>query len=177
LPDCLPILHSGLFSREPGNYKRRPQTKRNEDVSRLPLSTLLSRVLLAFAIEFERDSDSSVAICANVLRVLDEKGVRARDLPVLSGVSKESISMAMGVLQNMQLALTETARASRTKRDFPSPARFRTSPWSCIVAAIPTAANGCKTVRSYPEAMSTTSARNTLFNYATLLTDIRYDLA
>lgn len=121
LPDCLPILHSGLFSREPGNYKRRPQTKRNEDVSRLPLSTLLSRVLLAFAIEFERDSDLSLAICANVLRVLDEKGVRARDLPVLSGVSKESISMAIGVLQNMQLALIETARASRTKMVYVTP--------------------------------------------------------
>jgi DNA-binding MarR family transcriptional regulator len=121
LPDCLPILHSGLFNREPGNYKRRPQTKRNEDVSRLPLSTLLSRVLLAFAIEFERDSDLSLAICANVLRVLDEKGVRARDLPVLSGVSKESISMAMGVLQNMQLALIETDRASRTKMVYLTP--------------------------------------------------------
>jgi DNA-binding MarR family transcriptional regulator len=115
LPDCLPILQFGLFSRTRGNFKRRPQTKRDEDVSRLPLSTLLSRVLLAFAIEFEHDSDLSLAICADVLRVLDEKGVRSRDLPLLSGVSKESISMAMGILQKMELAFVETDPDSRTK--------------------------------------------------------------
>jgi DNA-binding MarR family transcriptional regulator len=115
LPDCLPILQYGLFSRSPGNFKRRPQTKRDEDLSGLPLSTLLSRVLLAFAVEFERDSDLSLAICANVLRVLDEKGVRSRDLPSLAGVSKESIAMAMGILQKMELALVETDRDSRTK--------------------------------------------------------------
>jgi DNA-binding MarR family transcriptional regulator len=121
LPDCLPILQYGLFSRAPGNFKRRPQTKRDEDIARLPLSTLLSRVLLAFAVEFERDSDLSLAICADVLRVLDEKGVRTRDLPTLSGVSKESISMAMGILQKMELALVETDTASRTKMVYITP--------------------------------------------------------
>lgn len=116
LPDCLPILQYGLFSREPGNYKRRAQTKRDEDVNRLPLSALLSRVLLAFAIEFQSDSDLSLAICANVLRVLDKKGVRPRDLPMLSGVSKESISMAMGILRKAKLAVIEAeADAGRTK--------------------------------------------------------------
>jgi DNA-binding MarR family transcriptional regulator len=116
LPDCLSILQYGLFSRAPGNFKRRPQTKRDEDVSRLPLSALLSRVLLAFAIEFESESDLSLAICANVLRVLDGKGVRVRDLPALSGVSKESIKMAMGILRNAKLAAVESeADAGRTK--------------------------------------------------------------
>jgi len=33
------------------------------------LSALLSRVLLAFAIDFERESDLSLAISANVVRV------------------------------------------------------------------------------------------------------------
>ena len=121
LPDCLPILQYGLFSRAPGNFKRRPQTKRDEDIARLPLSTLLSRVLLAFAVEFERDSDLSLAICANVLRVLDEKGVRTRDLPTLSGVSKESISMAMGILQKMEVTLVETDGGSRTKMAYITP--------------------------------------------------------
>ncbi|MGD0546085.1 MAG: MarR family winged helix-turn-helix transcriptional regulator [Candidatus Acidiferrales bacterium] len=121
LPDCLPILGFGLFSRAPGNFQRRPQTKRDEDVGRLPLSALLSRVLLAFAIEFERDSGLSLAICANVLRVLNEKGVRSRDLPLLSGVSKESISMALGILQKMELALVETDTASRTKMVYITP--------------------------------------------------------
>jgi hypothetical protein len=70
LPDCLPILGYGLFSQRP-DYERRASA-RSED-SPLPLPALLSRVLLAFAIEFETESDLSFAISANILRVLDEK--------------------------------------------------------------------------------------------------------
>jgi DNA-binding MarR family transcriptional regulator len=107
LPDCLPILGYGLFSRGPD--PKRPSTARREDNigSRPPLSALLSRALLAFAIEFERESDLSLAISANVVRVLDEKGVRVRDLPLLSGVSKEAITMAMGILQKRHAAVIE----------------------------------------------------------------------
>lgn len=110
LPDCLPILGYGLYSKAADH-------KRQEDVgSDLPLSALLSKVLLAFAIEFERESDLSLAISANVLRLLDETGERVRDLPLLSGVSKESISMALGVLQKKRVATVEPDQtASRTK--------------------------------------------------------------
>ncbi len=93
LPDCLPILGYGLFSQGP----KRDQPAHVEPD--LPLPALLSKVLLAFAMEFEHASPLSLAICANVLRVLDEDGVRVRDVPVLSGVSKESIKMAIGFLQ------------------------------------------------------------------------------
>ena len=119
LPDCLPILGYGLFSkgRHPGGDRywrtyaagqaRAPAGPgpgsgpgaQDSPGSRLPLSALLSRVLLGFAIEFEHESDLSLAISANVVRVLNEKGVRIRDLPVLTGVSKEAVSMAMGFLQ------------------------------------------------------------------------------
>lgn len=102
LPDCLPILGYGLFSRVP-DLKREPD--RVEAGTQHPLSTLLSKVLLAFALEFESDWDLSLAISANVLRVLDEKGVRIRDLPRLTGVSKEAISMAMGILQKAGVAV------------------------------------------------------------------------
>ena len=51
----------------------------------------------------------SLAISANVLRVLDEDGVRVRDLPGLSGVSKEGISMAMGILAKHGLAVSGSA--------------------------------------------------------------------
>jgi DNA-binding MarR family transcriptional regulator len=105
LPDCLPILGYGLFSRGPAHERRAPAVRENGIGARLPLSALLSRVLLAFAIEFERESELSLAISANVLRVLDEKGVRVRDLPLLTGVSKEAIAMAMGVLQKRGVAL------------------------------------------------------------------------
>ncbi len=47
----------------------------------LDLSALLSRVLLAFTIQFERESRISLPISANTLRVLGGQGVRLRDLP------------------------------------------------------------------------------------------------
>ena len=73
-------------------------------------------MLLAFAVEFENESDLSLAISANVLRILTEEGVRVRDLPRLSGVSKEAISMAMGVLKKRRIAVVEADPAgSRAK--------------------------------------------------------------
>jgi methyltransferase (TIGR00027 family) len=101
LPDCLPILGYGLWTSGP--ERRLPP----EDVSGLGLPVLLSRVLLAFATEFERESDVSLAISADLLRVLDQQGVRLRDLPLLAGVSKEAISMAMGIANKRGLAVLE----------------------------------------------------------------------
>jgi DNA-binding MarR family transcriptional regulator len=116
LPDCLPILSYGLFSKGPDPERSAPAEREDRGVARLPLPALLSRVLLAFAIEFERESELSLAISANVLRVLNEKGVRVRDLPLLIGVSKEAISMAMGILRKKDVAVVETDPAgSRAK--------------------------------------------------------------
>jgi hypothetical protein len=58
------------------------------DASSLPLPALLVRVLLAFALEFEPEVGVSLAICADVLRVVVEKGTPVRDLPMLGGISK-----------------------------------------------------------------------------------------
>ena len=100
-PDCLPILGYGLFSNAPDRQRSVPVDRD------LPLCVLLSRALLAFAMDFERAYDLSLAICADVVRVLDEKGVRLRDMPVLSGVSKESIAMAMGILRKKGLVTVD----------------------------------------------------------------------
>ena len=70
---------------------------------------LLARVLLATAVEFERESAVSLAIAANMLRVLDEQGVRVRDLPARSGVSKEAIAMASGFAAKRGLVVIEPA--------------------------------------------------------------------
>ncbi len=102
LPDCLPILGYGLLSRVLDSKRPAPAGR-----SDLPLSALLSRVLLAFAVEFEGESDLSLAISANVVRVLDESGIRIRDLPLLTGVSKEAISTATGFLQKGRFAVVE----------------------------------------------------------------------
>jgi DNA-binding MarR family transcriptional regulator len=108
LPDCLPILGYGLFSRA----DREPRAPAARD-----LPALLSRVLLAFALDFERESDLSLAICANVIRLLTQEGVRVRDLPRLSGVSKEAIAMASGFLAKGRYIVVEPdPTASRTKR-------------------------------------------------------------
>jgi hypothetical protein len=59
------------------------------------------------AIEFESRSKVSLANFADVLRILDEQPVPIRDLPRRSGVSKEAISMGMGVLVKRGLAAVE----------------------------------------------------------------------
>lgn len=101
LPDCLPILGYGLWSTA-------PDRQRSEPVAHdLPLCVLLARVLLSIALQFEHDFDISLAIYANVLRVINEEGIRLRDIPTLSGVSKESIAMAMGILRKKNLAAVD----------------------------------------------------------------------
>jgi DNA-binding MarR family transcriptional regulator len=112
LPDCLPILGHGLFSRA----LDRKGSERSSPQDELPLPSLLSRGLFAFAVEFEREFDLSLAISANVVRVLNETGVRVRELPLLTGVSKEAISMALGFLQKKGMAVVEPdPAASRAK--------------------------------------------------------------
>jgi hypothetical protein len=114
LPDCLPILHADLMSRGPDpGLPPRPEHAKPEA---LPLSALLSRVLLSFAVEYERQAGLALAIGANVLRVLDAEGTRLRDLPALSGTSKEAVSWALGILTRGELAAEEPdPAASRGK--------------------------------------------------------------
>ncbi len=115
LPDCLPILGYGMFGRGPGRERRASAASEDRTGSRLALSAMLSKVLLEFAIEFERESALSLAISANMVRVLDEKGTRVRDIPLVSGVSKEAIAMAMGILQKARLIVVEPDPAGRGK--------------------------------------------------------------
>jgi DNA-binding MarR family transcriptional regulator len=71
------------------------------------LSVLLSQLLLAFTIDF---------VSANALRVLTEQGERVRDLPRLTGVSKEAISVSLGFLQERGCVVVEPDPAdSRVK--------------------------------------------------------------
>jgi DNA-binding MarR family transcriptional regulator len=107
LPDSLPILGYGLFSKPPDD-------ERGITVSERALPILLSKVLLAFAIEFERHSEVSLAISANVLRL--GEGVKVRDLPKLSAVSKEAIAMALSFLEKRGYAsIKPEAPGSRLK--------------------------------------------------------------
>jgi DNA-binding MarR family transcriptional regulator len=105
LPDCLPILGYGLFSRAPEHLKNAGQE--HESAASLSLPALLSRVLLAFAIEFERESAVSLAISANVLRLVGTEGIRVRDLPRLAAVSKEAIATSLAFLQKHGYAVVQ----------------------------------------------------------------------
>lgn len=117
LPNCMPILGWGL-----GNAGTLVKIRSAEDASEgekleeLPLVTLLAKALLGFALRYERESEVSLAIGANVLRVLEGGDVRVRDLPALTGVSKESIAMAFTFLRSIWcIEIVEDAKAKRTK--------------------------------------------------------------
>ena len=114
LPDGLPILGYGLFSKGPEDA---PSALADAaTIDSLPLASLLSKVLLFFAIEFERGSEVSLAISANVLRLACEEGVEVSDLPRLSGVSKEGIATSLSFLGKRGYAVIQPkSTASRKK--------------------------------------------------------------
>jgi DNA-binding MarR family transcriptional regulator len=97
LPEYLPVLGYGLTSHVTEDSQRGQAQPGAETGFTLP--ALLSKALLEFTLEFERESSVSLAICANMLRVLGDGALRVRDLPRLSGVSKEAIAMATGFLK------------------------------------------------------------------------------
>ena len=81
------------------------------------LYALLSRTLLAYAVDFERESPLSLALSANVVRVLDEEGVLVRDLPGASGISKEATSMALTYLvKSRHVAVEGTTAGTKSAR-------------------------------------------------------------
>ncbi len=80
------------------------------------LVTLLAGVLLAFTLDFEAESRLSLPIAANTLRVLSGEPRRLRDLPRLTGVSKEGNAMCTGFLERRACAVVEPdATATRGK--------------------------------------------------------------
>lgn len=113
LPEYLPILGYGLRA-DCSRFVMAPSARVN--VSTLNLPALLAKVLLAFVIDYERESELSLALCANILRVLSDEGVRVRDLPRLSGVSSEAIKMGLGFLgKGAYVAIEAENPSSRTK--------------------------------------------------------------
>jgi hypothetical protein len=113
LPDCLPIVGYGLFScllAEKSKKASQSIAKTDDsDFHGLPLPALLSRVLLAWALEFELESAVSLAISANVLRVVDQKPTPIRDLPRLTGVSAELVAVSTDWLARHGFAVIQTA--------------------------------------------------------------------
>jgi len=109
LPPYLPVLKIEMFADITGFRPRPPAVQAGGSTD---LSVLLARVLLAFTLDFERESPVSLAVAANALRVLTDDGVRVRDLPGLTGVSKEALSMAVGVLARRGYAVVQPDQAA-----------------------------------------------------------------
>ena len=70
------------------------------------LPALLSRVLLAFAVDVERESPLSMVVGAGLLRVLGTDPARIAGLPGRAGLSKEASSVALGWLERRGYAVT-----------------------------------------------------------------------
>jgi hypothetical protein len=68
------------------------------------LAGLLGQALTSLTLGQEEGSPVSLPLAANFLRVIDGETVRIRDLPELSGVSREAVAMATGFLERGGLA-------------------------------------------------------------------------
>ena len=82
----------------------------------LPLPALLSKALLAFAIEFDRESRASLALSANVLRVLGEQPVRLADIPRLTGGSPEMTDIGWQLKPYVVIEPDPTAKRGKVVR-------------------------------------------------------------
>jgi hypothetical protein len=113
LPEFLPILGSanGLAADVP------PRERRTDSgaASSLHLPGLLSKVLLAYTIDFESESELSLPVSANFVRVLDDSGVAVRELPLAAGVSKEATSIALTAMTKAGVVAVD-GRTAATKR-------------------------------------------------------------
>jgi hypothetical protein len=113
LPPYLPVVKNQLFAEVAHLNRRVPIAGAGSSAD---LSVLFSKLLLAFTLDFERESPVSLPVGANMLRILTKEGVRVRDLPALTGISKEAQSMAVGVLTRRGYAVVEPdPTISRTK--------------------------------------------------------------
>lgn len=111
LPDALPILGGadGMVVDLPGDRRDAPADAH--------LYARLARTLLAYAVDFERESPLSLALSANVVRVLDDEGVLVREIPNVSGISKEATSMALTYLvRSGHVSVDGTTAATKSAR-------------------------------------------------------------
>jgi hypothetical protein len=112
LPDGLPILRHGLFGDAP--TRGAPPVAPSERTQDLP--ALLSRVLLALALEVEDGSSVSLAMGANFLRTLGDGAVLLRDLGPRCGAASEVTRNAAGYLARQGLAVGEADPAGGRAR-------------------------------------------------------------
>jgi|HubBroStandDraft_1064217.scaffolds.fasta_scaffold40545_1 hypothetical protein len=82
----------------------------------LPLPTLLSQLLLTFRLEFDRESPAPLVHCANTLRVLGEKPIRAAEIPRLTGGSPETSAIGWQIKPYVLVAPDPTTGRGKVVR-------------------------------------------------------------
>jgi hypothetical protein len=80
------------------------------DEDERPLVALLGQVLTSFTLDHEQKAELSLPLAANVLRAIGSGTVRIRDLPALTGLSKEAVAMAVTYLGRRCLATSGSER-------------------------------------------------------------------
>ena len=104
LPDFMPIT---LGYDKPPEPPARDPAERAQD-RELPLVSLLSRVLLRFELDCDHGERVWLAVWSDLIRVLDPSdAVAVRDLPALTGVSKEALSVMTGRLEKAGVVVLE----------------------------------------------------------------------
>jgi len=79
----------------------------------LPLPALLAQLLLAFTIEFNRESPAPLILCANTLRVLSEQPIPVADLPRLTGGSPETCGIGWQLKPYVNVEPDRSARRGK----------------------------------------------------------------
>lgn len=111
LPDYLPVVDysDGMTT----TLVMPDQPVSRTPAAKLDLSSLISRALLAFTLEFERTSDVSLTAAANVLRVVGESGTPLKEVPLRAGVSKEGVVALVNFLKKNGF-VSESADKAKT---------------------------------------------------------------
>ena len=104
LPDFMPIKSGYAKHPEPC---ARDAAERAHD-HELSLVSLLSRVLMRFELDCDHGARPPLALWSDLLRVLDQSdAIAVRELPALTGVSKEALSVMTGRLQKAGVVILE----------------------------------------------------------------------
>jgi hypothetical protein len=111
LPEYLPIVGSSNGMRAEVEHPRGAKAGAH-------LSALLAQVLLAYTLDFERESELSLALTGNFVRVLGKAGLDVREIPGTSGVSKEATAMALNYLTKTGYVSVEAKLARLTVKGF-----------------------------------------------------------
>ncbi len=116
LPDYMPIAEQSQSLRVAPTAVRPALTSRDRCTSDSSVSELLSKLLVAFTLEFESGSAASLALGGNVLRILDDQGVLVRDLPALTGVAAIGVENSLSLLEKRGYVTIRPERAGTPTR-------------------------------------------------------------